>query len=158
METLLPVKAIGNRLCLCCHRWIRIRDWSDQRYILVRRLPANIATACQLPPPPAGYTSNGITGTNGKTTTKELISAVLSQSHNILYTLGNLNNHIGVPSTLLRLKAEHDLAVIEMGANHPGEIKFLSEIVEPDCGIITNVAKPIWKLRSFEGVIKPKKT
>ena len=83
----------------------------------------------------------GITGTNGKTTTKELISTVLSQAHNVLYTLGNLNNHIGVPTTLLRLKPEHDLAVIEMGANHPGEIKFLSEIVEPDCGIITNVGK-----------------
>ena len=65
----------------------------------------------------------GITGTNGKTTTKELISAVLSKSHNVLYTEGNLNNHIGVPMTLLRLKAEHELAVIEMGANHPGEIK-----------------------------------
>ena len=99
----------------------------------------------------------GITGTNGKTTTKELISAVLSQSHNILYTLGNLNNHIGVPSTLLRLKAEHDLAVIEMGANHPGEIKFLSEIVEPDCGIITNVGKAhLEGFGSFEGVIKTK--
>ena len=98
-----------------------------------------------------------ITGTNGKTTTKELISAVLSQSHNILYTLGNLNNHIGVPSTLLRLKAEHDLAVIEMGANHPGEIKFLSEIVEPDCGIITNVGKAhLEGFGSFEGVIKTK--
>ena len=99
----------------------------------------------------------GITGTNGKTTTKELISAVLSQSHNILYTLGNLNNHIGVPSTLLRLKAEHDLAVIEMGANHPGEIKFLSEIAEPDCGIITNVGKAhLEGFGSFEGVIKTK--
>ena len=63
----------------------------------------------------------GITGTNGKTTTKELISAVLSKSHNVLYTEGNLNNHIGVPMTLLRLKAEHELAVIEMGANHPGD-------------------------------------
>ena len=83
----------------------------------------------------------GITGTNGKTTTKELISAVLSQTHNILYTQGNLNNHIGVPTTLLRLKPEHDLAVIEMGANHQGEIKFLCEIAEPDYGIITNVGK-----------------
>ena len=87
----------------------------------------------------------GITGTNGKTTTKELISAVLSKSHNVLYTEGNLNNHIGVPMTLLRLKAEHELAVIEMGANHPGEIKFLVHIAEPDYGIITNVGKRIWK-------------
>lgn len=99
----------------------------------------------------------GITGTNGKTTTKELISAVLSQSHNVLYTLGNLNNHIGVPTTLLRLKPEHDLAVIEMGANHPGEIDFLSHIVEPDYGIITNVGKAhLEGFGSFEGVIKTK--
>lgn len=99
----------------------------------------------------------GITGTNGKTTTKELISAVLSQSHNILYTQGNLNNHIGVPTTLLRLKAEHSLAVIEMGANHPGEIKLLAEIAEPDYGLITNVGKAhLEGFGSFEGVIQTK--
>ena len=69
----------------------------------------------------------GITGTNGKTTTKELMSTVLSQTHNVLYTLGNLNNHIGVPLTLLRLRPEHDLAVVEMGASHPGDIKELVE-------------------------------
>ncbi|WP_343028889.1 UDP-N-acetylmuramoyl-tripeptide--D-alanyl-D-alanine ligase, partial [Bacteroides xylanisolvens] len=97
------------------------------------------------------------TGTNGKTTTKELISSVLCQAHNVLYTLGNLNNHIGVPTTLLRLKPEHDLAVIEMGANHPGEIKFLCEIAEPDYGIITNVGKAhLEGFGSFEGVIKTK--
>lgn len=99
----------------------------------------------------------GITGTNGKTTTKELIAAVLSQSYNVLYTLGNLNNHIGVPMTLLRLKAEHDLAVIEMGANHPGEIKFLADMAEPDYGIITNVGKAhLEGFGSFEGVINTK--
>src|SRR5574344_2631717 len=99
----------------------------------------------------------GITGTNGKTTTKELIAAVLSQSHNVLYTQGNLNNHIGVPLTLLRLKADNDLAVIEMGANHPGEIKFLVNIVEPNYGIITNVGKAhLEGFGSFEGVIKTK--
>ena len=129
----------------------------DQRYIFVDDCLQTLQQLanyhrCQL-----GTRVIGITGTNGKTTTKELISAVLSQSHNILYTLGNLNNHIGVPSTLLRLKAEHDLAVIEMGANHPGEIKFLSEIVEPDCGIITNVGKAhLEGFGSFEGVIKTK--
>ena len=83
----------------------------------------------------------GITGTNGKTTTKELIAAVLQKKYRILYTLGNLNNHIGVPLTLLRLTPDDELAVIEMGANHPGEIKTLSAIVEPDYGIITNVGK-----------------
>jgi len=99
----------------------------------------------------------GITGTNGKTTTKELIAAVLSESHNILYTQGNLNNHIGVPITLLKLQAHHNLAVIEMGANHPGEIKTLVDIAEPNYGIITNVGKAhLEGFGSFEGVIKTK--
>lgn len=129
----------------------------DQRYILVDDCLQTLQQLANYHRRQLGIRVIGITGTNGKTTTKELISAVLSQSHNILYTLGNLNNHIGVPSTLLRLKAEHDLAVIEMGANHPGEIKFLSEIVEPDCGIITNVGKAhLEGFGSFEGVIKTK--
>ena len=99
----------------------------------------------------------GITGTNGKTTTKELIAAVLQKKYRILYTLGNLNNHIGVPLTLLRLTPDDELAVIEMGANHPGEIKTLSAIVEPDYGIITNVGKAhLEGFGSFEGVIKTK--
>lgn len=129
----------------------------DQRYILVDDCLQTLQQLANYHRRQLGTRVIGITGTNGKTTTKELISAVLSQSHNILYTLGNLNNHIGVPSTLLRLKAEHDLAIIEMGANHPGEIKFLSEIVEPDCGIITNVGKAhLEGFGSFEGVIKTK--
>ena len=129
----------------------------DQRYILVDDCLQTLQQLANYHRRQLGTQVIGITGTNVKTTTKELISAVLSQSHNILYTLGNLNNHIGVPSTLLRLKAEHDLAVIEMGANHPGEIKFLSEIVEPDCGIITNVGKAhLEGFGSFEGVIKTK--
>ena len=99
----------------------------------------------------------GITGTNGKTTTKELIATVLQQKYNVLYTQGNLNNHIGVPLTLLRLKKEHELAVIEMGANHPGEIRTLVHIVEPDCGLITNVGKAhLEGFGSFDGVIKTK--
>ena len=67
----------------------------------------------------------GITGTNGKTTTKELIAAVLSQKYNVLYTQGNFNNDVGVPKTLFRLTKEHEIAVIEMGASHPGDIKTL---------------------------------
>ena len=99
----------------------------------------------------------GVTGTNGKTTTKELISTVLAEKFNVLYTQGNFNNHIGVPKTLLRLTKEHEIAVIEMGANHPGEIKTLVNIVEPDYGIITNVGKAhILGFGSFEGVIKTK--
>jgi UDP-N-acetylmuramoyl-tripeptide--D-alanyl-D-alanine ligase len=99
----------------------------------------------------------GITGTNGKTTTKELIAAVLSKKYNVLYTQGNLNNHIGVPLTLLNLTKEHQLAVIEMGANHPGEIKTLVEIAVPNVGIITNVGKAhLEGFGSFEGVIRTK--
>lgn len=99
----------------------------------------------------------GITGTNGKTTTKELISTVLSRKFNTLYTEGNFNNHIGVPLTLLRLTKEHEMAVVEMGANHPGEIKTLVHIAEPDYGIITNVGKAhLQGFGSFEGVIRTK--
>lgn len=104
-----------------------------------------------------GTTIIGITGTNGKTTTKELIASVLSEKFNILFTQGNLNNHIGVPLTLLQLKPEHELAVIEMGANHQGDIKELAEITCPDYGIITNVGKAhLEGFGSFEGVMKTK--
>lgn len=99
----------------------------------------------------------GVTGTNGKTTTKELISTVLSKKYTTHYTKGNFNNHIGVPKTLLQLTPAHEMAVIEMGANHPGEIKTLVNIVEPDFGIITNVGKAhLLGFGSFEGVIKTK--
>ena len=98
-----------------------------------------------------------VTGTNGKTTTKELITATLSEKYNVLSTKGNFNNHIGVPLTLLSIKPEHEIAVIEMGANHPGEIKFLCNIAEPDFGIITNVGRAhLEGFGSFEGVKKTK--
>jgi UDP-N-acetylmuramoyl-tripeptide--D-alanyl-D-alanine ligase len=83
----------------------------------------------------------GITGSNGKTTTKELIAAVLSKKFKTACTQGNLNNHIGVPLTLLSLKKEDEIAVIEMGANHPGEIEQLCQIALPDYGLITNIGK-----------------
>ena len=99
----------------------------------------------------------GITGTNGKTTTKELVAAVLSQQYNVLYTQGNFNNDVGVPKTLFRLTKEHEIAVIEMGASHPGDIKTLAETAEPTCGLITNVGKAhLQGFGSFEGVIKTK--
>jgi len=99
----------------------------------------------------------GITGTNGKTTTKELVAAVLSQKYNVLYTQGNFNNDVGVPKTLFRLTAEHEIAVIEMGASHPGDIKTLAETAEPTCGLITNVGRAhLQGFGSFEGVIKTK--
>ena len=99
----------------------------------------------------------GITGTNGKTTTKELIAAVLKSRYNVLNTEGNLNNHIGVPLTLLRLRKEHEMAVIEMGANHPGEIADLCAIAQPTCGLITNVGKAhLEGFGSFENIVKTK--
>ena len=98
-----------------------------------------------------------ITGTNGKTTTKELLTLVLSQEYNVLSTQGNLNNHIGVPLTLLRINKDHEIAIIEMGANHVGEIKLLTDIVEPNFGLITNVGHAhLEGFGSFENVIKAK--
>lgn len=129
----------------------------DDRFILVADALLTFQQLANYHRRQLGTRIIGITGTNGKTTTKELISAVLSQSHNLLYTQGNLNNHIGVPTTLLRLKTEHTLAVVEMGANHPGEIKALAEIAEPDYGLITNVGKAhLEGFGSFEGVIQTK--
>ncbi|OCW94425.1 UDP-N-acetylmuramoyl-tripeptide--D-alanyl-D-alanine ligase [Macellibacteroides sp. HH-ZS] len=99
----------------------------------------------------------GITGSNGKTTTKELLAAVLSTKYNLLYTEGNLNNHIGVPLTLLRLNHQHEMAIIEMGASRPGDIKELADIAAPNYGIITNVGQAhLEGFGSFEGVIKTK--
>src|SRR5690606_4121131 len=83
----------------------------------------------------------GLTGSNGKTTTKELIRTVLETTYNVLSTKGNLNNHIGVPLTILSIRRRHEIAVIEMGANHPGEIAELCQIADPDLGIITNIGK-----------------
>lgn len=99
----------------------------------------------------------GLTGSNGKTTTKELISSVLSTFFHVHFTKGNLNNHIGVPLTLLGIKPEHDIVVIEMGANHQGEIELLCNIAYPDFGLITNVGKAhLEGFGGFEGVIKGK--
>lgn len=99
----------------------------------------------------------GLTGSNGKTTTKELISAVLSQKYKVQFTFGNLNNHIGVPLTLLSIKPEHDIAVVEMGANHQKEIQELCELAQPNIGYITNFGKAhLEGFGGFEGVIKGK--
>jgi UDP-N-acetylmuramoyl-tripeptide--D-alanyl-D-alanine ligase len=98
-----------------------------------------------------------ITGTNGKTTTKELTAAVLATRYKVHYTQGNLNNQIGVPLTLLQLTRAHEIAIIEMGASHPGDIKELVEIAEPTCGLITNVGcAHLQGFGSFEGVMSTK--
>lgn len=99
----------------------------------------------------------GITGSNGKTTTKEIINAVLATTYCVLCTKGNLNNHIGVPLTLLQLNADHELAIIEMGANKPGDIDELCTIAEPTHGIITNIGRAhLEGFGNFEGVLQTK--
>ncbi len=99
----------------------------------------------------------GITGTNGKTTTKELVHAVLAKRYKTSATKGNFNNHLGVPLTLLSIPENTEIAIVEMGANHPGEIAFLCGIADPDCGLITNVGRAhLEGFGSFEGVIQTK--
>lgn len=99
----------------------------------------------------------GLTGSNGKTTTKELINSVLSARFNVQYTFGNLNNHIGVPLTILSIRQDHNIAVIEMGANHQKEIEFLCQIAKPTIGYITNFGKAhLEGFGGYEGVIKGK--
>jgi len=129
----------------------------DERFILVDDVLENLQQLAAYHCKQLGTPIIGITGTNGKTTTKELIAAVLKEKYNILFTQGNLNNHIGVPLTLLQLREEHQLAVVEMGANHPGEIRQLCRIACPDYGIITNVGKAhLEGFGSLEGVMKTK--
>ena len=99
----------------------------------------------------------GITGTNGKTTTKELVTAVLARRYRTAATRGNFNNHLGVPLTLLSIPENAEIAIVEMGANHPGEIEFLCRIADPDCGLITNVGRAhLEGFGSFEGVVHTK--
>ena len=130
---------------------------TDDRFILVDDVLRTLQQLAAHHRRTLGTTIIGITGTNGKTTTKELVAAVLREKYRILYTQGNLNNHIGVPLTLLRLRPEHQLAVVEMGASHPGEIAELCEIARPDYGLITNVGKGhLEGFGSFEGVKQTK--
>ncbi|MBO4803583.1 MAG: UDP-N-acetylmuramoyl-tripeptide--D-alanyl-D-alanine ligase [Muribaculaceae bacterium] len=99
----------------------------------------------------------GITGTNGKTTTKELVRAVIAERYKVMATEGNFNNDVGVPKTLFRLAPEHEIAIVEMGASHPGDIKTLADTAEPTCGLITNVGKAhLQGFGSLEGVIHTK--
>lgn len=132
-------------------------DADDDRLILVHDVLKTLQDLAHYHRLQLGTPILEITGTNGKTTTKELVSAVLAEKYRVLYTLGNFNNHIGVPKTLLRLTRDDEMAVIETGANHPGEIKTLADIVSPDCGLITNVGKAhLEGFGSFEGVIRTK--
>jgi len=129
----------------------------DERYILVNDVLQTLQKLANHHRNQLKTKIIAITGTNGKTTTKELVAAVLAKKYNTLFTQGNYNNHIGVPLTLLRLTEEHEIAVVEMGANHLGEIKMLSKIAEPDFGLITNIGKAhLEGFGSFEGVLAAK--
>lgn len=129
----------------------------DKRIILVDNCLSTLQALAHYHRKILGLPIIGITGTNGKTTTKELTAACLAQKFNVLATEGNLNNHIGVPLTLLKLTSSHEIAIIEMGASHPGDIKELVEIAEPNYGIITNVGKAhLQGFGSFEGVLQTK--
>jgi UDP-N-acetylmuramoyl-tripeptide--D-alanyl-D-alanine ligase len=129
----------------------------DERTIMVDNTLEALQRLAQTHRKALGLPVIGITGTNGKTTTKELLAATLAVKFNLLYTEGNLNNHIGLPLTLLRLKREHEMAVVEMGASHTGEIAALTEIAQPDYGIVTNVGRAhLEGFGSFENVVKTK--
>ena len=110
----------------------------DERYILVEDVLSTLQGLAHYHRSTFSIPVIGLTGSNGKTTTKELMAAALSTKHKVLYTQGNLNNHIGVPLTLLALRREHEIAIIEMGANHLGEIAELCNIAAPNFGLITN--------------------
>jgi UDP-N-acetylmuramoyl-tripeptide--D-alanyl-D-alanine ligase len=129
----------------------------NERVILVENVQDTLQKLANLHRKRLGTKIIGITGTNGKTTTKELVATVLSQEFETLCTQGNLNNHIGVPLTLLQLTVFHEMAVIEMGANHPREIAELCAIAEPDFGMITNVGRAhLEGFGSLAGVMRTK--
>ena len=128
----------------------------DERYVLVADGLSSLQELAYYHRMKTGIPVIAITGSNGKTTTKELLAAVLSEKYRIHYTRGNLNNHIGVHLSLLQLR-NAELAIIEMGANHPGEIAKLCEIADPDFGLITNIGKAhLEGFGSLEGVLRAK--
>lgn len=125
----------------------------DDRYVLVEDVLTTLQDLARHHRRQFDFPVIAITGSNGKTTTKELIAAVMSTRYNTHYTKGNLNNHIGVPLTLLQLNANHEVAIIEMGANHQGEINRLCQIAEPTHGLVTNMGKAhLDGFGGFEGV------
>ncbi|HSH64578.1 MAG TPA: UDP-N-acetylmuramoyl-tripeptide--D-alanyl-D-alanine ligase [Bacteroidia bacterium] len=129
----------------------------DDRYLLVEDVLLTLQQLANYHRKQLTIPVIAITGSNGKTTSKELVNAVLSEKYKVLATKGNLNNHIGVPLTLLSIKKDHEMAIIEMGANHQGEIAMLCKLAEPNYGMITNIGKA--HLEGFggaEGVVKAK--
>ncbi len=129
----------------------------DHRFILVDEVLDALQKLAGYHRKQLGIPIIGITGTNGKTTTKELIKAVLETKYKVFATVGNFNNHIGVPLTLLAMNGDIEMGIVEMGANHQGEIEQLCHIAQPDYGLITNVGKAhLEGFGSFEGVMKTK--
>lgn len=130
---------------------------TDERTILVDNVLHTLQDLARLHRQKSGIPILAITGSNGKTTTKELVASVLSRKFKIVFTEGNLNNHIGVPLTLLRITPDTQFGIVEMGANHHGEIDELCKIALPDFGLITNVGRAhLEGFGSFEGVIRTK--
>ena len=130
---------------------------SDDRYIVVQDVLKTLQELAREHRRHLEIPVIGITGTNGKTTTKELVNAVLSRRYRTSATVGNFNNHLGVPLTLLAIPADTEIAIVEMGANHPGEIAQLCSLADPDYGLITNVGRAhLEGFGSFEGVVKTK--
>ena len=130
---------------------------SDDRVIRVENTLRSLQTLATEQRKKLGTTIIALTGSNGKTTTKELIHSVLSTTYTTVATQGNLNNHIGVPLTLLSLQKDTEIGVVEMGANHLGEIAVLANIAQPDFGLITNFGKAhLEGFGSLEGVVKAK--
>ena len=133
------------------------RGIKDDRYFFVNDVLSTLQALANYHRKQLSIPVISITGTNGKTTSKELLNAVLSEKFKVLATKGNLNNHIGVPLTLLNITKVHEIAIIEMGANHVGEIAMLCAIAEPDFGMITNIGKAhLEGFGGFEGVVKTK--
>ncbi len=129
----------------------------DERYILVEDALKALQNLSKFHREKFDIPLLAITGSNGKTTTKELVAAILSKKYRLMATRGNLNNHVGLPLTLLELNSQHELAVVEMGANQPGEIGLLSKLAQPSYGIITNIgAAHLEGFGSLEGVKKAK--
>ena len=129
----------------------------DDRYILVNNVLETLQKIAAYHRKQLNIPFLGITGTNGKTTTKELILSILNKKYKTAATKGNLNNHIGVPLTILSIKKSDEIAVIEMGANHIGEIAELCEICDPDYGIITNIGKAhLEGFKNIENIVKTK--
>jgi len=149
----------GAALCVVSEKWkAESGKWKDDERII--GVPDVLKTLQELAREHRRHLEIpviGITGTNGKTTTKELVHAVLAKRYKTSATKGNFNNHLGVPLTLLSIPELTEIAIVEMGANHPGEIEFLCGISDPDCGFITNVGRAhLEGFGSFEGVVRTK--